>query len=70
MALTPRLLVFDLDGTLIDSRLDLTNSVNAMLVQFGRATLPEAVVGSYIGDGAQCAGATRTGACGLFAARG
>ena len=25
------LLIFDLDGTLVDSRLDLANSVNAML---------------------------------------
>ncbi len=48
----PRLLVFDLDGTLIDSRIDLTNSVNAMLRHFGRRELPEATVASYIGDGA------------------
>ncbi len=48
----PRLLVFDLDGTLIDSRIDLCNSVNATLSHLGRATLPEAVIASYIGDGA------------------
>ncbi|HEX4068055.1 MAG TPA: HAD-IA family hydrolase [Acidobacteriaceae bacterium] len=47
-----RLIVFDLDGTLIDSRLDLTNSINAMLVEFGRPTLPEAIIATYIGDGA------------------
>ena len=47
-----RLLVFDLDGTLIDSRKDLANSVNAMLAQFNRPTLPEDVIASYIGDGA------------------
>jgi phosphoglycolate phosphatase len=47
-----RLLVFDLDGTLIDSRLDLCNSVNAMLTHFGRHPLPDAVIASYIGDGA------------------
>lgn len=47
-----RLLVFDLDGTLIDSSRDLSNSVNAMLVRFGRKPLPEAVIASYIGDGA------------------
>jgi phosphoglycolate phosphatase len=46
-----RLLVFDLDGTLIDSRADLANSVNAMLTHFGRHALPEAVIASYIGDG-------------------
>ncbi len=48
----PRLLVFDLDGTLIDSRIDLCNSINAMLAHFGRPALPQAVIASYIGDGA------------------
>jgi len=47
-----RLLVFDLDGTLIDSRKDLCNSVNAMLVEFHRQPLPEEIIASYIGDGA------------------
>ena len=47
----PKLLVFDLDGTLIDSRIDLTNSVNAMLAHFGKETLADATVASYIGDG-------------------
>ena len=47
-----RLLVFDLDGTLIDSRLDLIHSVNAMLRQFERAELSDAVIASYVGDGA------------------
>lgn len=50
--LNPRLIVFDLDGTLIDSRQDLCNSVNAMLEHLGRMTLPEQVIASYIGDGA------------------
>jgi phosphoglycolate phosphatase len=49
---TPRLLVFDLDGTLIDSRTDLTNSINAMLTHFGKPILPEPVIASYLGDGA------------------
>ena len=48
----PRLLIFDLDGTLIDSRQDLCNSVNATLRHLGRPALPEAVISSYIGDGA------------------
>ena len=52
LASPPRLLVFDLDGTLIDSRIDLCNSVNATLTHFGKAELPEAVISSYIGDGA------------------
>lgn len=47
-----RLIVFDLDGTLIDSRLDLTNSINAMLAEFGRPPLPEEIIATYIGDGA------------------
>jgi phosphoglycolate phosphatase len=47
-----KLLVFDLDGTLIDSAQDLCNSVNATLGRFGREPLPDPVVASYIGDGA------------------
>ncbi len=49
----PALLVFDLDGTLIDSRLDLVHSVNAMLIHLGRPTLPGTVIAGYIGDGAE-----------------
>ncbi len=49
---TIRLLVFDLDGTLIDSRLDLIHSVNAMLRQFGRPELPGDLIATYVGDGA------------------
>jgi phosphoglycolate phosphatase len=48
----PRLIVFDLDGTLIDSRIDLCNSVNATLTYLGKPELPEAVISDYIGDGA------------------
>jgi phosphoglycolate phosphatase len=48
----PRLLVFDLDGTLIDSRVDLCNSINAMLEHLGKPILPGPVIASYIGDGA------------------
>ncbi len=47
-----RLLVFDLDGTLIDSRDDLAQSVNAMLRHFDRPPLPIEVISTYIGDGA------------------
>lgn len=47
-----RLLIFDLDGTLVDSRQDLCNSVNAMLRQYGRAELPCELIATYIGDGA------------------
>lgn len=47
-----RLLVFDLDGTLIDSRQDLVNSVNAMLRHLARPELHDDLIASYIGDGA------------------
>ena len=47
-----RLLVFDLDGTLIDSRLDLIHSVNAMLRHLERPELDGDVIASYVGDGA------------------
>ena len=47
-----RLLVFDLDGTLIDSGADLCASVNAMLRNFGRPELPQDVISTFIGDGA------------------
>ena len=47
-----KLIIFDLDGTLVDSRLDLIASVNAMLREFRRAELPGDVVASYVGDGA------------------
>jgi len=50
--MVPRLLIFDLDGTLIDSQVDLANSINAMLAHLGKPELPHAVLLGYIGDGA------------------
>ena len=47
-----KLVIFDLDGTLIDSRLDLVHSVNAALRYIGRPELPDEVIASYVGDGA------------------
>ena len=47
-----KLVIFDLDGTLIDSRLDLVHSVNAALRHIGRPELPDEVIASYVGDGA------------------
>jgi phosphoglycolate phosphatase len=47
-----KLLIFDLDGTLIDSRLDLVHSVNAALRHIGRPELADDVIASYVGDGA------------------
>jgi len=45
-------LIFDLDGTLIDSKQDLVLSVNATLRGAGRAELPTELVASYVGSGA------------------
>jgi phosphoglycolate phosphatase len=47
-----KLLIFDLDGTLVDSRVDLANSINAMLRHLGRPELPCDLIATYIGDGA------------------
>lgn len=49
---TAKLLIFDLDGTLVDSREDLANSINATLRHFHKKELPHEVIASYIGDGA------------------
>ena len=46
-----RLLIFDLDGTLIDSRQDIINSVNTTLRHFGRPGLPAEVIVAHVGDG-------------------
>jgi phosphoglycolate phosphatase len=46
------LLIFDLDGTLIDSRLDLANSVNATRAHLGLPPLDNGRVVSYVGHGA------------------
>ena len=51
-ALKIKLVIFDLDGTLIDSERNLAAAVNAMLVKYGRKELPIDVIGTYIGDGA------------------
>lgn len=47
-----RLVVFDLDGTLIDSRRDLTDSANALIVERGGRPLPEADITRMVGEGA------------------
>jgi len=46
------LLIFDLDGTLIDSRLDLANAVNATRLHMGMPPLTHERVYSYVGNGA------------------
>jgi phosphoglycolate phosphatase len=47
-----RLLVFDLDGTLIDSRRDLADAANALIVERGGAPLPVDAIASMVGEGA------------------
>jgi phosphoglycolate phosphatase len=46
------LIVFDLDGTLIDSRRDIADAANALLVSCGAAPIPEADLGRMVGEGA------------------
>lgn len=46
------LLIFDLDGTLIDSRLDLANAVNATRRHIGMGPLENERVYTYVGNGA------------------
>ncbi len=47
-----RVLIFDLDGTLIDSKLDLAHSVNAMLEHKGQQPLAHETIFGYVGNGA------------------
>lgn len=48
---TIRLLIFDLDGTLIDSAPDIITTVNTLMKERGRAPLPEAQITAAIGEG-------------------
>lgn len=56
----PEALVFDLDGTLIDSRLDIAAALNHALGKSGREALSVETVSGYVGDGSRtlCARAT------------
>lgn len=51
--LPPLAVVFDLDGTLIDSRGDIVASLNHALQRTGRGALPAQLIIRYIGDGAR-----------------
>ena len=44
-------IVFDLDGTLVDSLADIAAAVNRMLDGLGRAALPEATIKTFVGNG-------------------
>lgn len=48
-----KLIIFDLDGTLVDSLDDLTSSVNHMLIAFGRQTVCRDIVRWMVGQGAR-----------------
>src|SRR5437773_11783609 len=46
------LLIFDLDGTLVDSKKDLVNAVNGTRAHMGMPALTDETVASYVGNGA------------------
>jgi phosphoglycolate phosphatase len=50
--MTPKLVLFDLDGTLVDSAPDIAAALNAALAELGQPVHPLPVVTSYVGDGA------------------
>ena len=45
-------MVFDLDGTLIDSQQDLADAANALILELGGKPFPVATIASMVGDGA------------------
>ena len=47
-----RLVVFDLDGTLIDSQKDIADAVNGMVAELGGSPLPDAAISAMVGEGA------------------
>ena len=62
---TFKLIVFDLDGTLIDSRRDLADAANALLESCGGGPLSEDLIGRMVGDGAATLVARAFAASGL-----
>lgn len=47
-----RLIAFDLDGTLVDSRRDLADSANELITELGGSPLPEEAIAGMVGEGA------------------
>jgi phosphoglycolate phosphatase len=60
-----RLIVFDLDGTLIDSRADLASAANALIAERGGTRLAEDAIGRMVGEGAAVLVARALAAAGL-----
>ncbi len=52
VGISPKLIVFDLDGTLVDSRRDIADSANLLLERCGATPLPEETIGRMVGEGA------------------
>lgn len=61
----PPALIFDLDGTLVDSLADIHAAVGAMLADFGHAALPPETVRGFVGNGVPTLIARILGATGL-----
>lgn len=61
------LIVFDLDGTLVDSQADLAAATNAVIAELGGSPLSETDVGAMVGEGAAVLVRRALGAAGLDA---
>ena len=49
--LTPQIIIFDLDGTLVDSKADITFAFNLTLEEFGLPSVAENVIADFVGTG-------------------
>jgi len=47
------LIIFDLDGTLIDSKVDIANSVNFTLRELNLKEIPYELIYTYVGNGVE-----------------